>query len=188
MSLVYRLEGERIILREYRKEDYSYMRKWVNDFEITKNLSNVFLYPHSEDNTENFLNIMLDGKMKGFVIAHKDTEAYIGQLDLINIDWVNRVGTIGIVIGTKENLSMGYGTEAIRLLEEYSFNKLNLNKLELDVRSFNERAIQCYMKCGFIIEGRIRENFYENGEYTDTIRMGILKREWEEVYQYRFTK
>ncbi len=178
---MYRLEGERIILREYRREDFSHMRKWVNNYEITQWLSNVFLYPHSEIDTENFINAMMAGKMKGFIIAHKDTEEYIGQLDLINIDWVNRVGTIGIVIGTKENLGKGYGTEAIKLLQKFSFNKLNLNKLELDVRSFNKRAIRSYEKSGFKVEGIIRENYFEDGKYSDTIKMGILKREWEEV-------
>ncbi len=178
---MYRLTGERIILREYRQEDLIHMRKWVNDYEITKYLSNLFLYPHSKNDTEKFLNAMIDGNvnMKGFVIAHKDTEEYIGQLDLIKIDWPNRVGTIGIVIGTKENLGKGYGTEAIKLLQDFVFNKLNLNKLELDVRSFNERAIACYKKCGFIEEGRIRENFYVDGKYTDTIHMGLLKKEWK---------
>lgn len=29
------LIGDRIILREYRKEDLNYMRRWVNDHEIT---------------------------------------------------------------------------------------------------------------------------------------------------------
>lgn len=178
---MYRLEGERVILREYRKDDFSYMRKWVNNYEITQWLSNVFLYPHSEIDTENFINAIMEGKMKGFVIAHKDTEEYIGQLDLINIDWVNRVGTLGIVIGTEENLGKGYGTEAIKLLQKFSFNKLNLNKLELDVRAFNKRGIRCYEKSGFKVEGIIRENYFEDGKYSDTVKMGILKREWEEM-------
>ena len=178
---MYRLQGDRIILREYRRDDYQYMRKWVNDFDITKYLSNVFLYPQSESDTENFINSMISGSMKGFIIADKDTEEYIGQVDLIKIDWPNRVATIGIVIGTKENLGKGYGTEAIKLLQEYSFNKLNLNRLELDVRAFNERAITCYKKCGFVEEGRIRENFYDGGEYSDTIKMGVLKREWQDL-------
>ncbi|NMA85794.1 MAG: GNAT family N-acetyltransferase [Tissierellia bacterium] len=175
-----RIIGERIILREYQKEDLPYIRTWVNDPEITDYLSNVFLYPHTVDGTEKFLNAMLEGNtdMKGFVIAHKDTEEYIGQIDLINIDWVNRIGTIGIVIGSKENLNKGYGTKAIKLLQEFAFNKLNLHKLDLEVRAYNERAINCYKKCGFIEEGRIRENFYVNGKYTDTLFMGILKREW----------
>lgn len=177
-----RLIGKRIILREYMKEDLPHMRKWVNNREITDCLSNIFLFPHTLNNTEDFLNYMLEGKgdqSGGFVIAHKDSEEYIGQIDLLNIDWPNRVAVMGIVIGVQDYLGMGYGTEAIKLLQEFAFNKLNLNKLELDVRAFNLRAIKCYEKCGFVEEGKIRENFYHNGNYEDTLRMGILKKEWQ---------
>lgn len=174
------LIGERVMLRDYRKEDLPAIRSWVNDSEITKYLSNVFLYPHTQTQTENFLNSNLEGRgdYKGFIIAHKDTQEYIGQLDLIKIDWINRKGLIGIVIGNKESLGKGYGTEALRLVLDLAFNKLNLHKMELEVRAFNERAIKCYKKCGFIEEGRIREDFYADGEYTDTIYMGVLKEEY----------
>lgn len=176
------LVGERVILRDYRREDLVHMRKWVNDYEITKYLSNVFLYPHTITDTESFLDYMLKGSdTRGFVIAHKDTEEYIGQLDLLKIDWPNRNALIGITIGTKDNLGKGYGTESIQLLQDFAFNKLNLHKLELEVREFNYRAIACYKKCGFIEEGRIRESFFVDGKYTDTILMGVLKREWEKL-------
>lgn len=177
------LTGKRIILREYRKEDLPYMRKWVNNAEITQYLSHIFLYPHTINATESFLNSMLDGSssMKGFIIAHKGTEEYIGQIDLIKIDWVNRVGTLGIVIGTTDYLGKGYGTEAIKLIQEFAFNKLNLHKLDLEVRAYNDRAIKCYKKCGFIEEGRIRENYFIDGKYTDTLFMGILKSEYEAI-------
>lgn len=177
------LIGDRIILREYRKEDLPYMRRWVNDPEITQFLSNnIFLYPHTMSTTESFLNSMIDGSsgMKGFIIAHKDSEEYIGQIDLIKIDWINRIGTIGIVIGNPDKLGKGYGTEAIKLIQEFAFNKLNLHKLDLEVRENNERAIRCYIKCGFVIKGRIRQNCFIDGKYTDTLFMGILKSEWEE--------
>ena len=176
-----RLIGERIILREYKKEDLYSIRKWVNDDEITRFLSDNFIYPHTLNDTEKFLNSMLESTTdaRGFVIAKKDTEEYIGQIDLIKIDWLNGIGILGIVIGNKEYLSKGYGTEAIKLMEHFAFNNLNLHKLELEVREFNGRAIHCYKKCGFKEEGRIRENFYADGKYTDTLFMGILKREFE---------
>lgn len=175
------LIGERIILRDYRKEDLVYIRKWVNDYHITKYLNNIFLFPHSMADSERFLNDMIEGtsNRKGFIIAHKDTEEYIGQLDLLNIDWTNRVSHIGITVGTKDNLGKGYGTEAIKILQEFAFKRLNLNKLQLEVREYNHRAIACYKKCGFVEEGRIRESFYIDGKYTDTLLMGVLKREWE---------
>ncbi|WMM23306.1 GNAT family protein [Tissierella sp. MB52-C2] len=180
---MYRLTGERIILREYRKEDLTYMRNWVNDIEITQYLSDIFLYPHTLNNTESFLDALLQGNsnMRGFVIAHKETEEYIGQADLVKIDWINRVATLGIVIGTKDNLNKGYGSESIKLIQEFVFNSLNLHKLDLEVSAHNERAINCYKKCGFKEEGRIRENSFKNGKYVDTIFMGILKREYKSM-------
>lgn len=44
--------GKRIVLREYRQEDIPNIRKWVNDPEITHGLSDVFVYPHSQTNSE----------------------------------------------------------------------------------------------------------------------------------------
>ncbi|WP_308524438.1 GNAT family protein [uncultured Tissierella sp.] len=67
------------------------------------------------------------------------------------------------------------------MIQEFAFNRLNLHKLDLEVRSYNERAIRCYEKCGFKEEGRIRENFFTDGKYTDTLFMGILKREYENI-------
>jgi len=70
--------GQRIILREYRKEDIELMRQWVNDSEITNNLSDAFLYPHTKESTESYLNSIIEGRaeQKGFIIALKETEEY----------------------------------------------------------------------------------------------------------------
>lgn len=175
-----RILGKRIMLREYEKEDLIYIRKWVNNPNITKYLSDIFLYPHTLNETENFLDSILEGKTKGknFIIANKDTEEYLGQIDLLTIDWKNRVGLLGIVLGQEANLGKGYGEEAIRLLLDYSFNKLNLNRIELWLHDFNKRAYRCYSKCGFKEEGRRRNSFYVDGKYTDYVLMGILKDEF----------
>jgi RimJ/RimL family protein N-acetyltransferase len=108
-----------------------------------------------------------------------DTEAYIGQVNLDSIDWKNRVGRIGIVIGSIEHMGYGYGTEAMKLLIAFAFHEMNLNRLELEVYDFNERAYRCYLSCGFKEEGRLRERQYKNGRYSDVIQMGILRSEWE---------
>jgi RimJ/RimL family protein N-acetyltransferase len=105
-----RIYGGRIMLREYQKEDLEYIRQWVNDPDVVNNLSDIFLYPHSLNQTENFLNSRLnDSGEKGFVIANRKTGAYIGQIDLIQMDWKNRCATLGIVIGVAEKRGKGYG-------------------------------------------------------------------------------
>lgn len=179
-----RIFGERIVLREYKKEDLPYMRKWVNDPEIVDNLSDVFLHANTINETENFLNTILEGKNNqqiNFVIADKKTEEYIGQIDLINIDWKNRVAEMGIVIGNKDLLGKGIGTEAIKLLQAFVFERLNINRLELNLHDYNERAYKCYLNCGFVEEGRLRKKFFINGQYTDVILMGILRDEYNSL-------
>ena len=81
------LLGDRIALREYRISDLDSIRQWVNDPEITNTLSDVFLYPHSKNESETFLNMIMEGKSstKSFVIAEKDSLEYIGQIDLLSL-------------------------------------------------------------------------------------------------------
>ncbi|MCC3373088.1 GNAT family N-acetyltransferase [Cohnella sp. REN36] len=174
--------GERVRLREYRPEDLVPIRRWVNDESIVSFLSDIFLYPHTLESTEEFLDAMMDQKAdsRSFVIAEAATELYLGQIGLDAIDWKNRVGRIGIVIGSPDNCGRGFGTEAMRLLAAYSFLELNLNRLELEVYDFNERAIRSYLKCGFREEGRLRQKLYRHGRYADVLQMGLLKEEWEQ--------
>ena len=179
-----RILGEKIMLREYKKDDLAHMREWVNDPEIVDNLSDLFLHAHSLNETEAFLQSILNGSPKDqthFVIADKQTESYIGQIDLIKIDWKNRMTEMGIVLGKKDLLGKGIGTEAIKLLQCFVFERLNMNRLQLFVHDYNQRAYTCYKKCGFVEEGRSRQHFFINGRYTDLIQMAILREEYDQV-------
>lgn len=176
-----RVYGKRILLREYQEEDLRYIRKWVNDPEITDYLSDVFLYPHSMQNTEKFIEFMMAGKnekTKGFIIGDLQSGKYLGQIDMFNIDWKNRWAELGIVIGSQGNLNKGYGREAIELLLDFAFNRMNLHRMELEVHDYNQRGLRCYKSCGFVEEGRKRKKLFHKGRYHDTIQMAILKEEF----------
>jgi len=176
-----RLTGTLVTLREYRTEDMPWIRQWVNDPAIVEFLSDAFLYPQAERSTEAYLEEMVSGESdaRGFVIADPATDAYLGQANLDSVDWKNRVGKIGIVIGSPDNMGRGYGTEALRLLVDFAFREMNLNRLELEVYEFNERAIRSYERCGFAHEGRLREKHYKRGRYWDVLQMGLLKKDWK---------
>jgi len=177
-----RLFGNRIVLREYQDSDIEHINQWVNDTEITNTLSDNFLYPHSKHETESFFKMMVEGKSnnKSFIIGIKDSLEYLGQIDLYKIDWKNRFASLAIVIGKKEYLGKGYGNEAIRVLLKFAFEELNLNRIELEVYEYNERAYKCYVKCGFKEEGRYRKKIYKKGKYWDSVCMSILRGEFEQ--------
>ena len=65
------LIGDRIALREYRISDLDSISQWVNDPEITNTLSDVFLYPHSRNESETYLNVIMEGKSSTKRFCHR---------------------------------------------------------------------------------------------------------------------
>ena len=59
--------------------------------------------------------------------------------------------------------------------------KLKLHRLELDVFSFNSRAIKAYKKAGFKQEGVLRDGIKDGDEYADDVLMAILEDEWRDI-------
>ena len=175
------LMGEHVMLREYRQDDFSSIRKWVNDRATTRYLSAIFWFPQTEADTSDFLTRVLHGSPNGafFVIADVKDQSYIGQLDIFEINWKIRQGTVGMVIGGDEARGKGYGTEALKLLEDYAFNVLGLERLQLDVYADNARAIRCYEKAGFVHEGTRRHAAMADGKYTDVRMMAVLREEYD---------
>ena len=172
--------GERIMLREYRREDLQEMRKWVNDDAVTHFLSHIFLPAQTLPMTESFLDRVLGGQNLdyNFVIADKETGAYIGQVDLFNLNTINRCAELGIVIGDPQRHGRGIGGEAIALMLDFAFRHANLQRVELWVYAQNAAAIRCYEKAGFVHEGCRRKCHFMDGQYIDLNLMGALREEW----------
>ena len=103
----------------------------------------------------------------------------VGRCGLFDFDEYARTCRLGIGIGDREYWGRGYGRECVGLLLEYAFRHRNIHKVCLDVLADNERAISSYVACGFIEEGRLRQQEWHQGEFKDTIVMGILREEWE---------
>lgn len=109
----------------------------------------------------------------------KKSSKHIGNITLHQISWRDRHAEIGILIGDKKSRGKGYATEAIRLVADHAFNKLNLRKLYTGMVKGNEASKRAFEKVGFKVEGVLRKHFYLNGEYLDCYRMGLLKSEYK---------
>lgn len=77
----------------------------------------------------------------------------------------------------------GLGTEITQLVMRYAFDELSLHRVDLRVLEYNHRAIKCYEKCGFIIEGTEREGALIEGKYETDLIMSMLDREYNEVHR-----
>lgn len=86
---------------------------------------------------------------------------------------------MGIIFHESASWGKGLGTRAMRLWIAHLFNTMPLVRVGFTTWSGNKRMIRVGEKLGMKMEARIRKVRFYNGEYYDSIRMGILREEWE---------
>lgn len=175
------ISGERVRLRGVDEKDIGKFVTWLNDPEVIQNL--LIFWPLSMKQEEKWFEDLskLEPAEQPLAIEVKtdiDWEL-VGNCSIQKIDWIARCAEVGIFIGNKAYWGKGFGSEAMKLLLQFGFNRLNLNRIYLHVFETNPRAIRSYEKVGFKHEGRLRQDLFKNGKYIDVLIMGILRSEWE---------
>ena len=113
-----------------------------------------------------------------FSVRSLADDRFIGFVAFDGINWQHGETFVAIGIGDPAYRGNGYGTDAMRVMLRYGFMELNLNRIQLDAFSYNERAIKSYLKAGFVMEGRQRGMLLRNGQRWDFVYMSVLRDEW----------
>ncbi len=156
-----KLEGKNIKITSTEKSDKEFDSLFENEVDLY-NMSETRLYPK--------------GLPLEMVFKIESGNEVVGQIKLTRIRWFNRKAEISIAV-KKNNQKKGIGTEALKIILDFAFNKMNLHRLEAEVIEFNEASIKLVEKFGFKREGQLREAKYSDGKYWDIIRYGLLKNE-----------
>lgn len=82
-------------------------------------------------------------------------------------------GELGIVVAKKYQ-GQGIGTELIRQLIEWAKGNGVTTRISLDTRADNVKAVELYMKFGFVVEGCRRNSTLLDGKYYDLYVMGMM--------------
>jgi RimJ/RimL family protein N-acetyltransferase len=174
-----RLHGKLVGLRALERKDREELRAFVNDPEVMR-LSSVYVPVSDVQQDEWFESAFHDHRAVWFGIEdiRTDPPRLIGTCCLVDIDWVGRSGELRIRLGVKEAWGGGLGTDACRLLIDFAFNDLNLQRLGLRVWDSNTRAQRLYARLGFVMEGRLRRAGFVHGRVNDLVVMGLLREEW----------
>ncbi len=134
---------------------------------------------HSKKNTRAWIEKHLEDWLEHeFSIIALEGDKLIGSTGLGGNMKMHGDAFVGIGVGEPDYWGKGYGTEAMKLIVQYAFLELNLERVSLDVFEYNPRAIRSYEKAGFKIEGRMRKALLREGRRWDMIFMGILREEW----------
>lgn len=181
------LQGEKVILRDVTEQDVEQLYTWdyeAEDREFQK-WNGPYYYPLPPKTREEYreewrpkLATVGTDEVRRVLVVEADGRA-IGTVTWYWVDQVTNWLEIGIVIADSRYWSGGYGTEAFRMWVEYLFERTDVVRLGLSTWSGNQRMIGLARKFGMIEEARIRKARIVEGAYYDSIKMGILREEWE---------
>jgi len=160
-----------MIIRKIVREDLKTRVEWMNNPKVYKSMH--FDLPVLLDNTIKwFENNRLNNKRSD--VCFEENGIILAFGGLTTIDPVLKKAELYVFVDPNAQRS-GIGTQATKILCEYGFNKLNLHKIYLLTNEDNTAAIRVYEKCGFILEGRHRDEYLTDGEFKDRLYFGLLK-------------
>jgi RimJ/RimL family protein N-acetyltransferase len=175
------IRGKHVGLRAVEKEDLSLLRDWRNIPSFRRNFREVrelsfddqYAWFESLQKTKH-INFM-------FSIVDLETRKIIGAAGLLYINWVIRSADFSFYIG-EDNLYVANNDktkEAITLLLEYGFHNLNLNKIWMELYEFDSKKIDIFTNTfNFEVDGKLRENCFEDGKYWDSYIISLLKNDF----------
>ena len=172
-------QGERVRLRAIEPEDWEVFNQWDLDSDTARECYWV-PFPKSQEAARKWA---ADQAMAGpkddtffFVIENLEGEL-VGNLNTLECDTRNGTFKYGLAI-RREHQRKGYASEAIRLVLRYFFQELRYQKVTVDIYDFNEASIKLHERLGFIHEGRMRRMVFTNGQYHDSLILGLTAEEW----------
>ena len=72
----------------------------------------------------------------------------------------------------------GLMSEALALVIQHAFSKLNLHKLHASFDVVNVRSKRLLERAGFVYEGRLRSHLLVGGSWRDLDQMSLINSEW----------
>lgn len=176
------LRGTHVVLRAQSKNDLDLLHRWLNDLEhYDTSWPTYWEFPFSRERLEQILGReSKEREDRRHYIIEAPEGRPVGYILLQHINWPMAHAELGLMIGEREALDKGYGSDAIRTLLEFAFNQLHLHRVYLRCGAGNERAIRCYEACGFKREGIAREAYWRGGRWEDELTFSILADEFRE--------
>lgn len=165
----------KVNIRKFERTDIPKKVEWINNPE-----NNQFLHydiPISIVGTERWFDSHQGEETRYDAVIEADGVP-VGTIGLLSIDRKNSKAEYYIAMGEVDYKGKGVAKEASRLILEYGFEKLDLNRIYLFTEVENVAAQKMFERVGFVREGVIRQDILSHGKYADRIAYGFLREDW----------
>ena len=176
MNIVVAKNGQEVILRDATRED----AKDIIDFYNIVGGETTYLsfcggeYKVTVEQQENIIDSTNSSENNTMILATINDEIIgICTISSNQKRKGKHVGILGIVISDKY-CNLGIGKIIVDYLIDWCKSNNITKKISLIVRQDNPRAIALYEKCGFELEGILKNETYIDGEFYNSLSMGLI--------------
>lgn len=167
------MEGLQVKLRAMELSDLPAITTWNFDEEINEFMPARF--PNNLEQQRKWFDNQFKDDKKKLIIVEKISNLPVGLLGVMNIDHINKNCEIGITIGEKKYWGKGYSKEAMGLIISFLFQQMNMHIIYLQVFETNLRGVNFFKKCGFRVDGKLKDKYFKNGAYVSYLLMSLSR-------------
>lgn len=147
---------------------------WLNNTAVNKYLD--FDGSYSFERLRAYLKEVERSEMLFWAIIVTKSGKHIGNIKVDPIDWTNKSGEYGIMMGDNTEWRKGFALEASRAVIDHCFGpSIGLVQITLGVFSENTAAIRLYEKLGFEVYEKKTGYNYSYKEERDSLRMSMKR-------------
>ena len=168
------LKGTGFTIRGWKLGDEVSLQKHANNPKVSANLMDRFPCPYTMDEAVKWVNSLLEqDPLINFAIDINGE--VIGGIGVEpRIDVYRKTALIGYWL-SEELWGRGIMPEAVKLVTNYAFKKLDFIRLQASVYSKNPASMRVLEKAGYVKEGVMRNAVIKNGVVLDEHMYAILK-------------
>ncbi|SCZ03015.1 GNAT family N-acetyltransferase [Alkaliphilus peptidifermentans] len=169
-SMFHELQGKDIYFKQLSTKDTKEVHSYASNEDVSRFIG--WQLKQTINDTQAYIEEMLrreeaDTHLYASIV-HKESDIVIGTAMIFNFDHGAKHAEVGYVFHN-DYWGKGYGTEAVTLMTNFSFDILNLRKLHARVISGNPGSVGVLEKNGFVMEGRLKDFYYIEGVYYDNL-------------------
>ncbi|GLC89602.1 GNAT family N-acetyltransferase [Lysinibacillus piscis] len=170
------IQGEKVVLRPFKNEDFPYIEECLTDVEVIKltgsdadlDMEVTYNWYQTRHEQTDRLDLAIVDQSQGILVGEVVVNLYDEDSHSMNFR---------ILIGPRGR-DRGLGTEATQLMIDHVFANTTLKQLTLSVFDFNPRAKRVYEKIGFVVESIDKNDLKFEGKWIDSINMKLMREDW----------
>lgn len=171
-----RIETERLTLRAVEPEDAGFLAELLNEADLEgEDAPRELIYPTSVEAEESWISHLPDLPEEAHMIVEKRKgKERLGIISVDDADYRAASARLRVRL-TRKSWDRGFGGEAVDAVVGFLFERMNIRRVWLRVDEGNARAVRCFERCGFVLEGVLREDHVRDGTWRNSLLMSILR-------------